>query len=90
MKGRIRVEILRLPKSRKPTLNRGAELRLGRPRVACVDADRVKAEARPRIVSRVGAGSDGGGQSRRENSNRFIHDVGLQLARLEVIQAATG
>jgi hypothetical protein len=37
----------------------------------------MQTEARPRIASRVGAGSGRGGRSRRENSDGFIHDVGI-------------
>jgi hypothetical protein len=45
---------------------------------------------RPRIASRVGAGSDGGGRSRRENSDGFIHDVGTPTCSLRVRSSSDG
>jgi hypothetical protein len=58
---RIGVEISRPPKHRKPALNKGRESNPGN----CDQGDLalvwMPTKARPRIASRVGAGSDGGG-----------------------------
>ena len=46
--------------------------------------------AMPRIASRVGAGSDRGGGSRRENSVGFICDVGTPACSLMVRSSSDG